>query len=84
MGRGGQSKDLENGPERKCIATGDVQPKFGLIRFVVGPDDQIVPDILGKLPGRGIYVSADRAALEKAGKAVFEGVFPPFVRFATH
>ncbi|CUK09045.1 RNA-binding protein [Shimia thalassica] len=68
MGRGGQSKDLENGPERKCIATGDVQPKFGLIRFVVGPDDQIVPDILGKLPGRGIWVSADRAALEKAAK----------------
>ncbi|PHO05543.1 hypothetical protein CSC82_01565 [Rhodobacteraceae bacterium 4F10] len=68
MGRGGQSKDLENGPERKCIATGDVQPKFGLIKFVVGPDDQIVPDILGKLPGRGIWVSADRAALEKAAK----------------
>ena len=66
MGRGGQTKNREDGPERKCIATGEVQPKYGLVRFVVGPDAQIVPDILGKLPGRGIWVSADRAAIEKA------------------
>jgi len=66
MGRGGASKDRSDGPERKCIATGEVQPKYGLIRFVVGPDAQIVPDIAGKLPGRGIYVAADRAALDKA------------------
>ena len=68
MGRGGLTKDRSDGPERKCIATGEVNPEFGLIRFVVGPDGQSVPEILGKLPGRGIYVSADRAALEKAGK----------------
>lgn len=66
MGRGGQPKDRSNGPERKCIATGEVQPKHGLIRFVTGPDGQIAPDLAEKLPGRGIYVSADRAALEKA------------------
>jgi predicted RNA-binding protein YlxR (DUF448 family) len=66
MSRGGASKDRSDGAERKCIATGEVQPKFGLIRFVVGPDAQIVPDIAGKLPGRGIYVAADRAALDKA------------------
>ena len=66
MGRGGASKDRSDGPERKCIATGDVQPKHGLIRFVVGPAAQIVPDIAGKLPGRGIYVAADRSALDKA------------------
>ncbi|WP_299372264.1 RNA-binding protein [uncultured Tateyamaria sp.] len=66
MGRGGASKDRSDGPERKCIATGEVQPKFGLVRFVVGPDAQIVPDVAGKLPGRGIYVAADRAALDKA------------------
>lgn len=68
MGRGGVSKDRENGPDRKCIATGEVQPKHGLIRFVVGPEGQVVPDILGKLPGRGIYVAADRAALDLAVK----------------
>jgi predicted RNA-binding protein YlxR (DUF448 family) len=68
MGRGGASKDRSDGPDRKCIATGEVQPKYGLVRFVVGPDMQIVPDILGKLPGRGIYVAADRDAIELAVK----------------
>ncbi|WP_113911801.1 RNA-binding protein [Roseovarius dicentrarchi] len=66
MGRGGHPKDHENGPERKCIATGEVQPKFGLIRFVIGPEGQIAPDLMEKLPGRGIWVAADRAALDKA------------------
>lgn len=66
MGRGGQPKDRQNGPERKCIATGEVQPKSALIRFVLGPDGQIVPDIAAKLPGRGIYVTASRAAIERA------------------
>ena len=68
MGRGGASNDRSDGAERKCIATGEVQPKHGLIRFVVGPDNQVYPDIPGKLPGRGIYVAADRAALELAIK----------------
>jgi len=66
MTRGKRDSDREAGPERKCIATGEVRPKAELIRFVIGPDDSVVPDILGKLPGRGIWVSADRAALEKA------------------
>ncbi|MFY0595053.1 MAG: RNA-binding protein [Cognatishimia sp.] len=66
MSRGGQPKNREDGPERKCIATGDTQPKHGLVRFVVGPDDMVYPDVLGKLPGRGMWVSADRSAIEKA------------------
>ena len=53
MTRGGREKDQDE-PERKCIATGESQPKAGLIRFCVGPDGMIVPDIMGKLPGRGI------------------------------
>ncbi|QUJ76218.1 RNA-binding protein [Sulfitobacter albidus] len=65
MGRGGAPKERD-GAERKCLATGETQPKDGLIRFVVGPEGQVVPDILGKLPGRGMYVAADRAAVEKA------------------
>jgi uncharacterized protein len=65
--RGGREKDQDE-PERKCIATGESQPKAGLIRFCVGPEAVIVPDVLGKLPGRGIYVSADRAALALAVK----------------
>ena len=66
MGRGGQPKDRSVGPERKCIATGEVRPASDLIRFVVGPDGQIVPDLAGKLPGRGIWVSATSEALTKA------------------
>ena len=72
MGRGGVVKTRENGPERKCAITGEVQPKAGLIRFVVDPEGRIVPDIAGKLPGRGVYVTSERSALEKAvAKKVF-------------
>ncbi len=67
MTRGGAEKDRED-PERKCIVTGDVQPKAGLIRFVVGPDNMIYPDLAQKLPGRGIWVTASREAIEKASK----------------
>ncbi|MDW4498027.1 RNA-binding protein [Sulfitobacter sp. D35] len=68
MGRGGATKDRGDGPDRKCIATGAVQPKDGLIRFVAGPEGEVVPDILGRLPGRGLYVSADREAIATAVK----------------
>lgn len=66
MARGGQQKNREDGPERKCIATGETQPKHGLVRFVVGPDATVYPDVMGKLPGRGMYVAADRKAITKA------------------
>jgi uncharacterized protein len=65
--RGGREKDQDD-PERKCIASGESQPKAGLVRFCLGPDGQIVPDILGRLPGRGIYVAADRVLIDKAAK----------------
>ena len=65
MSRGGRIKNRDE-PERRCIVTGEVQPRRGLIRFVVGPDGLIVPDLAEKLPGRGIWVAADRAAIEKA------------------
>jgi predicted RNA-binding protein YlxR (DUF448 family) len=67
MTRGGREKDRDE-PERKCLATGESQPKGGLVRFCVDPEGQIVPDILGRLPGRGLYVTADRALIEKAAK----------------
>lgn len=70
MTRGGKQDD-KDGPERRCIVTGEVQPKSGLIRFVVGPDNHVVPDILEKLPGRGMWVSSTRDALDKAGKGQF-------------
>lgn len=70
MTRGGAIRTRDE-PERRCIVTGDVQPKAGLVRFVVSPDDQVIADILGKLPGRGIWVTAERAVIEKARAGQF-------------
>jgi hypothetical protein len=65
MTRGGRDKTQDE-PERRCIVTGESQPKGGLVRFGLGPEGQVVPDVLGRLPGRWMYVVADRAAIEKA------------------
>jgi hypothetical protein len=54
-------------PERRCIVTRASGPKAGLIRFVAGPDDEVVPDLAERLPGRGMWVSADAATLRQAG-----------------
>ncbi len=67
MTRGGRDKDRDE-PERKCIATGEVAPKAGLVRFVLGPDGTVVPDVAAVLPGRGMYVSADHALIERAAR----------------
>jgi uncharacterized protein len=68
-----QPAEFDRGPhardrERFCVATRTVQPVSDLIRFVVGPDGRAVPDIKGKLPGRGVWVTATRAALDDAIK----------------
>lgn len=55
--------------ERRCIVTGETRNEARLIRFVVGPDDEIVPDLAAKLPGRGIWVTAERAMLARAAFA---------------
>lgn len=57
--------------ERRCLVTGETGPKQGLVRFVVGPDGLVVPDVLEKLPGRGMWVTADRAVIEAAKKGQF-------------
>ena len=52
--------------ERKCIATGKVLSKSELVRFVLGPNNVIYPDLENKLPGRGMWVKAKRSAIVKA------------------
>jgi len=52
--------------ERRCIVTGEVLPDDRLIRFVISPDGEVTPDIAAALPGRGIWVSADRASVGTA------------------
>ena len=53
-------------PERRCIVTRATRPRAGLIRFVAGPDDVVVPDLAERLPGRGMWVRADAATLAQA------------------
>lgn len=67
LGRG-KRKIKADEPERRCIASGVVQKCSGLIRFVLAPDGTVTPDISGRLPGRGLWVSAKRSELKKAIK----------------
>ena len=53
---------------RFCIATRAVKPLDEMLRFVVAPDGMVVPDLAAKLPGRGAWVTATRAALGEAMK----------------
>jgi predicted RNA-binding protein YlxR (DUF448 family) len=54
--------------ERRCIVSGETLPEDRLVRFVVSPDGEIVPDVGAILPGRGIWVEATARALETAAK----------------
>ena len=65
--------DLDNGPRtdrsatmRMCAVTREVRPIDELIRFVVSPTGEVVPDLKRKLPGRGLWVSASRRAVAEA------------------
>jgi hypothetical protein len=65
--------DLDAGPraqelERMCVATRTVRPVADMIRFVIGPDGEAVPDLKRKLPGRGVWVTATQDALSDAVK----------------
>ena len=54
--------------ERRDIASGEVMAEARLIRFVAGPDGVVVPDLARKLPGRGMWVAANREAVTTAAK----------------
>jgi predicted RNA-binding protein YlxR (DUF448 family) len=67
--------DLDNGPRstkpgtmRMCAVTRSVRPIDELIRFVAAPTGEAVPDLKRKLPGRGLWVSANRKAVAEAAK----------------
>jgi len=70
-----QNSELDRGAtsvapatERTCALTRKLRPVEEMIRFVVGPDGEAVPDVKRKLPGRGIWVTATREAIEEAAK----------------
>ena len=65
--------DLDNGPRtdrsatmRMCAVSREVRPIGELIRFVVSPEGEVVPDLKRKLPGRGLWVSASRRTVAEA------------------
>ncbi|MFC0407367.1 RNA-binding protein [Roseomonas elaeocarpi] len=64
----GQPDPEEKGPLRRCVATRESLPKERMIRFVLGPGRELVPDLSERLPGRGMWLSARRDVLEAAVK----------------
>jgi len=65
-------RNNKSGTERLCAVTRQVRPIGELIRFVVGPDGTVVPDVKRKLPGRGLWISNSRTTV---AEAVRRGVF---------
>lgn len=53
-------------PTRQCLVTRQSLPKAEMIRFVLGPDDVVVPDLRTKLPGRGVWVTARHETIKTA------------------
>ncbi|MDH2383078.1 RNA-binding protein [Bradyrhizobium sp. CER78] len=65
--------DLDDGPRtqksattRMCAVSREVRPIDELIRFVVAPTGEVIPDLKRKLPGRGLWVSASRRSVAEA------------------
>lgn len=53
-------------PERTCIVSREAKDEDALIRFALSPDGVVVPDLQRKLPGRGVWVSLDKAKVTEA------------------
>ena len=71
------------GIARTCALTREAKPVAEMIRFVVAPDGNVVPDVKRKLPGRGLWITGTRAAIEDAVKRnVFARSFKREVRTA--
>ena len=51
---------------RMCAVSREVRPIAELIRFVVSPQGDVIPDLKRKLPGRGLWVSASRRTVAEA------------------
>jgi predicted RNA-binding protein YlxR (DUF448 family) len=64
----GPATHAEASCQRRDLVSGSVMDEARLIRFVAGPDGAVVPDLARKLPGRGLWVAADRASIATAAK----------------
>lgn len=70
-----RSRTGENGrshghksPERRCIASGKSKPREEMLRLVLSPNGTVVADVYSKLPGRGVWITPKKSAIEKALK----------------
>ncbi len=55
-------------PQRTCLGCRQPRDKSELMRFVLAPDGEVVPDIEAKLPGRGAYTCVLNSCLKAALK----------------
>ncbi len=62
------ARERQQEKSRRCIASRESKPTAEMLRFVVGPDNTLVPDLAGRLPGRGIWLTAERDLLDLAVK----------------
>ncbi|XSG81566.1 MAG: RNA-binding protein [Methyloligella sp. ZOD6] len=62
------SAEDKSPPMRRCALTRAPRAKHALIRFVVSPDGDVVPDLKEKLPGRGVWITADHDSVAEAAK----------------
>lgn len=53
---------------RQCLVTRDILTKDEMIRFVLAPDDSVVPDLKMRLPGRGVWVTARMELVQQAAQ----------------
>lgn len=75
----GPRTHAEASRQSRDLASGEVRPRETMIRFVAGPDNRVVPDLAGRLPGRGLWVAADRTSVETVAK---KGLFSRSARTA--
>lgn len=61
-----EGEEMTSPTLRRCIVTRQALEKPAMIRFVLDPDGHVVPDLKEKLPGRGLWVTADRDVLAQA------------------
>ena len=59
-------EEPERGPLRRCIITREQGERERMLRFVIGPERRVVPDLAARLPGRGIWLSARADVVENA------------------
>ena len=66
MAKAARAEADEEGSERTCIVTREKHSPDDMIRFVLGPEAQVAPDLRRKLPGRGVWVSCSAKKVDEA------------------